>query len=32
MFVPTTIQEALDHPDWKFAILEEMNALKKNGT
>ncbi|KAK9217910.1 hypothetical protein WN943_006540 [Citrus x changshan-huyou] len=30
--IPKTIKEALDHPDWKLAVLEEMNALKKNGT
>ena len=26
------IQEALDEPSWKLAVIEEMNALKKNGT
>ena len=26
------IQEALDDPNWKLAVLEEMNALKKNDT
>lgn len=30
--IPKTIKEALDHPDWKLTVLEEMNALKKNGT
>jgi hypothetical protein len=25
------IQEALDDPNWKLAVLEEMNTLKKNG-
>ena len=25
------IQEALDDPNWKLAVLEEMNALRKNG-
>jgi len=32
LFIPRNIQEALDNPDWKLAVLEEMNALKKNGT
>uniref|UniRef100_A0A2N9I543 Retrovirus-related Pol polyprotein from transposon RE1 n=1 Tax=Fagus sylvatica TaxID=28930 RepID=A0A2N9I543_FAGSY len=26
------IPEALDDPNWKLAVLEEMNALRKNGT
>ena len=30
--VPRNIQEALDDPNWKLAVLEEMNALRKNGT
>lgn len=30
--IPKTIREALDDPDWKLAVLEEMNALKKDGT
>ena len=29
LFIPRTIHEALDNPDWKLAVLEEMNALKK---
>ena len=32
LFVPRTIQEALDHPDWKLAVQEEMNALQNNST
>ena len=32
LFVPRTIQEALDHSDWKLAVLDEMKALQKNGT
>ncbi|RVX11420.1 Retrovirus-related Pol polyprotein from transposon TNT 1-94 [Vitis vinifera] len=28
---PQIFQEALDHPDWKLVVLEEMNALRKNG-
>ncbi|XP_031256086.1 uncharacterized protein LOC116114071 [Pistacia vera] len=31
-FVPRTIKEALEHPDWKLAVFEEMNALLKNKT
>uniref|UniRef100_A0A2N9EE05 Reverse transcriptase Ty1/copia-type domain-containing protein n=1 Tax=Fagus sylvatica TaxID=28930 RepID=A0A2N9EE05_FAGSY len=27
--VPRNIQEALDDPNWKLAVLEEMNALKE---
>jgi hypothetical protein len=30
--VPRNIQEALDDPNWKLSVLEEMNALRKNGT
>lgn len=30
--MPRNIQEALDDPNWKLAVLEEMNALRKNGT
>lgn len=32
LFIPRTIQEALDHPDWKLAVQEEMNALIANDT
>lgn len=32
LFVPRNIQEALDDPNWKLAVMEEMNALKKNET
>ena len=32
MFVMRTIQEVLDHLDWKLVILEEINALRKNST
>ena len=31
-FVPRNVQEALSHSDWRTAVLEEMNALKKNET
>ena len=30
--IPSTIQEALSRPEWKTAVLEEMNALEKNQT
>ena len=30
--VPRSIQEALDQPQWKDAVFEEMRALEKNGT
>ena len=32
LFVPRNIQEALDNPDWKLAVMEEMNALRRSGT
>ena len=32
MFVPRTIKEALDELSWKLVVMEEMNALEKNGT
>ena len=32
LFIPITIQEVLDYPNWKLAVWKEMNALKKNGT
>lgn len=32
MKVPETIQEALSIPKWQSAIMEEIRALKKNGT
>lgn len=32
LFVLRNIQEALDDPNWKLAIMEEMNALRKSGT
>ena len=32
MFIPNNIQEALDDPDWRLAVMEEVNALEKNGT
>ncbi|XP_028067006.1 uncharacterized protein LOC114269855 [Camellia sinensis] len=31
-FVSRNIQEALDDLNWKLAVMEEMNALKRNGT
>ena len=30
--MPRNVQEALSHSDWRTAVLEEMNALKKNET
>lgn len=30
--LPRTIKEALGDPSWKLAVMEEMNALEKNGT
>ena len=30
--VPNSIQEAISIPEWKTAVWEEMQALKKNGT
>ena len=32
IFIPKNIQEALDDPDWTLAVMEELNALEKNGT
>ncbi|RVW47923.1 Retrovirus-related Pol polyprotein from transposon RE1 [Vitis vinifera] len=32
MLVPRNIHEALDDPNWKVAVMEEMNALKRSGT
>ena len=32
LHVPRNIQETLNDPDWKSAMMEEMNALRKNGT
>ena len=32
LFVPRNIQEALDDPNWKLAVMEEMSALEKNET
>ena len=32
MLVPRNIQEALDDPNWKVAVMEEMDALKRSGT
>ena len=32
LVVPRNIQEALDDPNWRLAVFEEMNAIKKNGT
>lgn len=31
-FVPRKIQEALDDSNWRIAVVEEMNALRRNGT
>ena len=32
VLLPKTIQEALGHTEWRTTIIEEMQALKKNGT
>ena len=32
MLVPRNIQEALDDPNWKVAVMEEMNDLKRSVT
>ena len=32
MFVPRNIQESFDDPNWKVAVMEEINALKRSGT
>ena len=32
MIVPSNIQEALDDPNWKVAVMDEMNALKRSST
>ena len=32
LFVPRNIEEALDDPNWKLAVLDELNALRKNET
>ncbi|CAL5385151.1 unnamed protein product [Camellia sinensis] len=32
LFAPRIIKEALDDPNWKSIVMEEMNALEKNGT
>ncbi|RVW99495.1 Copia protein [Vitis vinifera] len=32
ILVPRNIQEALDDPNWKVAVMKEMNALKRSGT
>ena len=32
LHVPRNIQEALNDSDWKSAVMEEMNALRKSGT
>ena len=29
LFIPRNIQEALRHPNWKLADMEELNALNK---
>ena len=30
--IPKTVSEALEHPGWQKAMIEEMNALEANGT
>lgn len=32
LFFPRNIQEVLDDPNWKLAIMEGWNAPKQNGT
>ncbi|KAK0590274.1 hypothetical protein LWI29_024799 [Acer saccharum] len=32
LLIPRNIQEALGHPNWKVAVMKEMNALAKNKT
>ena len=32
ILLPNTFQEALSHPGWRSAMLEEMDALNENGT
>ena len=32
MSVPNNVQDALADPKWKLAMMEEMKALRKNGT
>ena len=32
VFIPTSTNEALSHPSWKLAVVEEMDALSSNGT
>ena len=32
ILLPNTFQEALSHPDWRSAMIEEMDALNGNGT
>ena len=32
LFVPRNIQEDLDDPNWKLAVMEEMNGLRRSGT
>lgn len=32
LVLPRIIKEALDEPNWRLAVFEEMEALRKNGT
>ena len=32
LFVPRNVQEALDYPNRKLPIMEEINALRHNGS
>ncbi|CAH9148698.1 unnamed protein product [Cuscuta epithymum] len=32
IYVPKSVKEALSHPEWRHAMVEEMNALDLNGT
>lgn len=31
-FIPRNMQEPLDDPNWKLAVMEDMNALRRSGT
>lgn len=32
LYVPRIVQEALDDSNWRLAIMEKINALRKNNT
>lgn len=29
---PTCLSQAMKHPDWRNAMVQELNALQRNGT